>query len=170
MICHGVLFPADSAEEQSSTDYIAMRRMFSELTWHNYVVAFFLLAIVMIGQVLFTDLPFSPYQVERAAGQILIDDMGTMLGRTSYISTTLGPSLAFQLEIDGEIVWKDMIQTSSILEKETFPYFEEFDLTPGSQKIRLSLIDNTTETSFVYFDAPVMVSDGDILTIPFPSN
>ena len=160
---------AYGAGEQASIDYMAQRRMFSELTWRNYGVAFFLLALIMIAQIFLTTLPFSPYQDKNAAGQVVIADIGAPLGRTSYISSTLGPSLSLQLVIDGEIVIEDTIQTSSILDTDNYPYFNKFKLDPGSQQIKLSLIDESTETSFVYYDAPVVVSEGELLTIP-PTN
>jgi ferredoxin len=156
-------------ENQTPIDYMAQRQMFNDLTWNNYMVAFFLLGLVMIAQVFLTSLPYSPFQEEYASGQVVIADIGAPLGRNSYISSILGPSLALQLEIDGEVVMEDLIQTSSILDNEDYPYFKEFRIIPGRQKVRLSLIDHTTATSFVYFDAPVVVSEGDLITIPPPN-
>lgn len=152
--------------EDSTPDYMEMRRMLHALTWRNYVMAFFLLALVMIAQVLLTDLPFSPYQDKSAVGRVVISDVAATIGRTSYIGNTLGPSLDLQLEIDGEIVLEDSLATSSVLESNTYPYYGELDISPGSQQIRLSLVDPVTATSFVYFDALVTVSEGDILTVP----
>ena len=45
----------------SAPDYRAVRDILRPLTWRNYVVAFLLLAMVMITQVLLTDLPYAPY-------------------------------------------------------------------------------------------------------------
>ena len=100
----------------------------------------------------------------------MISDVAAPIGRSSYISGTLGPSLNLHLEIDGEIILEDSIPTSTILENDSYPYFEEFALAPGDQQLRLSITDPATATSFVYFDAPVVVSEGDILTLPPPSN
>jgi hypothetical protein len=124
----------------------------------------------MIIQVLLTDVPFSPYLEKDAAGQVVISDLAEPIGRTSYISSTLGPSLDLELEVNGEVVVQDSIQTSTVLDGESYPYFEEFDLSAGNHQLRLTLTDLATGTSFVYFDAPVVVSEGDILTIPPPSN
>ena len=46
--------------------------------------------------------------------------------------------------------------------------FEQVLDSAGNQQIRLSLTDPDSETSFVYFDAAVVVSEGDLLTIPSP--
>jgi hypothetical protein len=157
---------AGNNDEGNTIDYMALRQMFTDLTWRNYVVAFLLLALVMIVQVLLTDLPYSPYQDQSATGQVVISDLAAPIGRTSYISSILGPSLSMQLEINGEIVLVDTVETSDVLDSNTYPYYEEFDLTAGNPQIRLSLTDPDSATSFLFFDAPVAVSEGDILTIP----
>jgi formate hydrogenlyase subunit 6/NADH:ubiquinone oxidoreductase subunit I len=156
--------------EAAAVDYMALRQMYRDLTWRNYLVAFLLLAFVMVVQVLLTDLAFSPYQDKDAAGQVVISDLAAPIGRTSYISSTLGPSLYLELEVNGEVVVEDTVQTSTVLDNDTYPYFEEFDLSVGNHQLRLTLTDPATATSFIYFNAPVVVSEGDILTIPPPSN
>jgi formate hydrogenlyase subunit 6/NADH:ubiquinone oxidoreductase subunit I len=155
--------------EAPAIDYMSLRQMNGDLTWRNYLVAFLLLALVLMIQVLLTDLAFSPYQDKDAAGQVVIADLAAPIGRTSYISSTLGPSMYLHLEVDGEVVVQDSLQTATVLNSSTHPYFEEFDLSVGNHQLRLSLTDPATATSFVYFDALVVVSEGDILTIPHPS-
>jgi hypothetical protein len=122
----------------------------------------------MIFQVFLTALPYTSYQDRIASGQIVIADMGARLGRTSYISSTLGSSLTLKLEIDGDIVVDETLQTSSILNDEDYPHYKEFEVTPGIQKIPLSLVDAINTTSFVCFDGTVTIFDGDIFTIPPP--
>ena len=154
--------------EKQEIDYMAMRQMVVDLSWRNYLVAFFLLALVMVVQILLTDLPFTPYPERSAAGQIVISDLAAPIGRTSYISSTLGPTLDLLLEINGEVILVDTFESSAILSSEAYPFFDEFDLAAGNQEIRLLLHDPGSATSFVLFDAPVKVSERDILTIPIP--
>jgi hypothetical protein len=155
--------------EEGQPDYMELRRMVRSLTWRNYLVAFLLLALVMVVQVLLTDLPFSPYQETSALGRVVIADVASPIGRQSYISRTLGPNLEMRLEIDGQRIFEDRLDTTSVLTGDSYPYFEELALTPGNQQIRLTLTDPASATTFVFYDAPVTVSEGDILTIPPPS-
>lgn len=155
--------------EEGQPDYMELRRMVRTLTWRNYLVAFLLLALVMVVQVLLTDLPFSPYQETSALGRVVIADVASPIGRQSYISRTLGPNLEMRLEIDGQGIFEDRLDTTSVLTGDSYPYFEELALTPGNQQIRLTLTDPASATTFVFYDAPVTVSEGDILTIPPPS-
>lgn len=155
--------------ENSVPDYMELRRMARSLTWRNYAVAFLLLALVMVVQILLTDLPYSPYADKSAVSRVLISDVAAPIGRSSYISSILGPELDLRLEIDGQIVLEDRLATSSVLESDAYPFYEQLDIVPGEQRMRLSLSDPSTATSFVYFDAPVTVTDGDIITIPPPA-
>ncbi len=155
--------------EEATTDYMELRRMVQSLTWRNYTAAFLLLALVMVVQILLTDLPFLPYQDKGAVGRVVIADVAAPIGRTSYIGSTLGPALNLRLEINGEVVMEERLETSSVLEDDSYPYYDELDIVPGSQQMRLSLSDPSTATTFVYYDSAVTVSEGDILTIPPPS-
>ena len=100
--------PAHNGEAEP-VDYLEQRRMFKELSWRNYIVAFILLAAVMVLQVLLTDLPLTLYPDPPAMTQAIVSDLAASIGRTSYISGTLGPELALTLEVDGEPVFTDML-------------------------------------------------------------
>ncbi len=159
--------PSDDGE-QATIDYMQLRQMMRSLTWRNYLAAFLLLALVMVAQVLLTDLPFSPYVGKEAIGQIVIADLAAPIGRSSYISSILGPNLDLRLEIDGKVVLEDRLHTSSVLESASYPYYEQLDIGPGRQRIRLYLIDPSSDISIVFHDASIEVLEDDILTMPTP--
>ena len=87
---------------------------------------------------------------------------GFMLHQTSY-SEVKNLILTLKKSIEQE---KIAIETSAVLNSKSYPYFEEFDLSAGNHQLRLSLTDPDTATSFIYFDDPVLVSQGNIITIP----
>ena len=88
---------------------------------------------------------------------------GTADGTTRIIDAQPNPGETIDL---GEIVLVDTVDTSDVLDSDTYPYFEEFDLAAGNQQIRLSLTDPDSAISFLFFDGPVTVAEGDNLTIP----
>lgn len=155
--------------EDSAPDYMSLRRMARSLTWRNYAVAFLLLAIVMVVQIFLTDLPYVPYVDKSAVSRVVISDVAAPIGRSSYISTILGPDLSLRLEIDGQVVLEEPLDYAAILESDAYPFYEQLDISPGEQRMRLSLNDPSTAISFTYFDGPVSVTEGDIITIPPPA-
>ncbi len=156
--------PASGAE----LDYLEQRRMFKPLSWRNYVMAFLLLALVLVAQILLTDLPFSPYPDTEALNQVVIQDLGAPIGRSSYLSTTLGPALTVVMEVDGQLVHEQEIPLAAVLDAEKYPHYFQDQIAPGLRDLRLTLHDSQTGTTFVIFDQQVTVSDRDIITIPTP--
>ncbi len=146
---------SSSNGEDQSVDYLEQRRMFKDLSWRNYGVAFLLLALVMIVQVLLTDLPISLYPDPPAVTQAIVADLAKPLGRGSYISTILGPELALNLEIDGQPIFNEMYETAELLDSKSTPFYLEQELAPGDHHLRLTLDDDLSSTTFVLFDEMV---------------
>lgn len=136
--------------------------MFKELSWRNYVVAFVLLALVMVLQVLLTDLPVNPHPDRPAVTQAIFSDLAEPIGRDSYISTTLGPDLVLSLSVDGDPVYEEALETAGLLESKAMPFYFEHALSPGVYHLRLALADNHSHTTFVLFDENVPLEEGQI--------
>ncbi len=153
--------PAHNGEAEP-VDYLEQRRMFKELSWRNYIVAFLLLAAVMVLQVLLTDLPLTLYPDPPAMTQAIVSDLAGPIGRTSYISGTLGPALALTLEVDGEPVFTDSYETAVLLQAKSTPFYFEHELLPGDHRLRLTLADERSDITFVLFDALVPLEEGQI--------
>ncbi len=159
------VLPLSENGSKPQPDYLESRRMLKPLSWRNYGVAFLLLAIVLVTQILLTDLPLRPYPPTTTISQIIIDDLARSIGRTSYISTTLGPELDLTYKVDEEIVHQETINTDALLAAQTVPFYLETDLDPGEHHLRLVLQDKASATAFVLFDDDVLVEDGQIFRI-----
>ncbi len=159
--------PPENGQDETP-DYLELRRILQPLTWRNYLAAFSLLTLVMIVQVLLTDLPYFAYAEKDAVAQIVIPDIAAPIGRASYMSKSLGPTLDLRLEIDDQLVFNDQLDTAEVLQSESYPYFEKIDLNSGDHRIRLSLVDPTSSTTFVFADAPATLNNRAILTLPVP--
>jgi hypothetical protein len=136
--------------------------MFKELNWRNYGVAFLLLALVMVLQVLLTDLPLTLYPDPPAATQAITADLAEPIGRSSYISTTLGPELALSLEVDGHPVYAEIYETADLLASKSTPFYFEHELETGDHHLRLVLADDESNTTFVLFDELVPLESSQI--------
>lgn len=146
-------------------DYLESRRMLKPLHLRNYAAAFLLLALVLVVQILLTDLPLRSYVQDTTVSQIIVADLARPIGRTSYISTTLGPELELHFEVDGEIIHQETINTSDLLSATTAPFYLENNLDPGSHHLRLALQDAESATIFVLFDDDVALENGQIFRI-----
>jgi len=157
------MLPTEDNGGGQSVDYLEQRRMFTELSWRNYIIAFLLLAAVMVLQVLLTDLPINHYpDPPPAMTQAIVADLVEPIGRTSYISTILGPELALTLEVDGQLVYNEMVDTADLLQAKSTPFYFEHELDPGDHQLRLTLADDDSDITFVLFDEQVPLEAGQI--------
>ncbi len=157
-----ISLPVDDDDEQETAAYLEQRRMFKELSWRNYVIAFLLLAIVMVVQVLLTDLPYVRYTDPPAMTQAILADLAQPIGRDSYISTTLGPELFLTLEVDGQLVHHETHETARLLQSRATPFYHEYSLEPGNHHLRLALTDDESDVTFVLFDQFVQLEASQI--------
>jgi len=159
--------PKIAAREGGQTvDYLEQRRILKLLNWRNYIVAFLLLTLVMVAQVLLTDLPFKPYPEIEAINRVVVSDLGQSIGRDSFLMEKLGPELQLLLELDGQPVLKETILKQDLSKNDPFPFFFEYDISPGDHHLRLSMQDNQEDISFLFFDEVVSIAEDEILTIP----
>ena len=144
---------------------LTQRRILKDITWRNYIVAFVLLAVVMITQVLLTDLPFTRYSNPPAMTQAIIADIASPIDRSSYISTILGPELELSLQINDQVVFSERYDTSKLLDAESTPFYYEQELEPGRYEIILEIVDNSTDITFILVDETVDLDAGQIFRL-----
>jgi len=141
---------------------LEQRRILKDITWRNYLAAFALLAMVMVLQVLLTDLPFTRYSDPTAMTQAVVADVAQPIGRASFISTILGPQLELSLQVDDQVIFSDIYDTVGLLEAKSTPFYYEYELATGLHQMRLTLEDASTDITFILVDEPVNLKAGQI--------
>lgn len=154
--------PVTNNGDDSQVDFLEQRRINKDLNWRNYIVAFILLAAVMVLQVLLTDLPLTRFPDPPAMTQAIVADLAQPIGRSSYISTILGPELLLSLEVDGQPVYHEIVNTAELLAVNSTPFYFEHEMTPGDHQLRLILVDGVSDVTFVLFDEKVPLQAGQI--------
>ena len=152
--------------ETPEPNYLASRRMFPYLNWRNYLVAFGLLAVVMIAQIFLTDIPFTPQFSESAQMRILIDDPAQPFNRTGAFELPKG-AFELTLEIDDELIFAESYTPESLFFQTPEPFYIELPIIPGSHDVRLYYFDTETGGSTVLLDRPVEFDKGQVLRFQF---
>jgi hypothetical protein len=70
--------------------------------------------------------------------------------------------MALTLEVDGELVHRELVTTADLLQASATPFYLEHDVEPGEHRLRLVLADESADTTFVLFDAIVPLQEGQI--------
>jgi hypothetical protein len=92
----------------------------------------------------------------------IVADLAQPIGRSSYISTILGPELLLTLEVDGQPVYREIVDTADLLEANSTPFYFEHKTVPGNHQLRLAMVDDVSDTTFVLFDEKVPLQAGQI--------
>jgi len=95
--------------------------------------------------------------------QAIVADLSEPIDRTSYISTVLGPQLRLTLQVDDQVVFRDIVDTADLLSANSTPFYYEHELAPGQYQLCLTLEDDSTDIIFVLVDEPVSLEAGQIL-------
>lgn len=138
------------------------RRMAQPVTWRNGVVAFTLLALVMLAQVLLTDFPLRPYADRPAVLQAVLADPALAYER--YGLATAVP-LQFTLFLDGAPVATQPIPAAQQNRIQPDPLVAEQRLTPGSYHVTLTLSGGAAP--FTLFDRTVTLAPGEVLRVGY---
>ncbi len=141
---------------------LEQRRILKDINWRNYLMAFALLALIMVLQVLLTALPFTRYPDPPAMTQAIVADLGEAPGRSNYLSSILGPQLELTLAIDDKLIHQEVFETSDLLSTGSTPFYFEHELAPGEHYIQLTLLDEFNDITFILVDEPVSLEAGQI--------
>ena len=147
----------------------ASQDLFPKLTARNYIVAFALILVAWIVQVLLTNLFTQPYasQLANAQAQIILADPAKPFG----IVSDLPPSRLEEfptdlvLEIDGKVIFEKAASARDLFSGHLPALFETFPLAPGTHHLRLSYQRHDRLIIFLLFDRDVTLRGGEILII-----
>ncbi len=147
-------------------NYLASRRMFQYLNWRNFVIAFGLLAVIMIAQIFLTDIPFTPQSSTASQIRILIDDPAQPFNRTGAFAMPPNP-IELRLEVDEQIVFTQNYLPEMLFSQTPSPFFGEFPISTGDHHVRLFYVDTQTAATTILFDSLVEFQRGQILRFQF---
>ncbi len=152
--------------ETPEPNYLASRRMFPSLNWRNFLVAFSLLAVVMVAQIFLTDIPFTPQASQASQIRILIDNPAQPFGRTGAFSMPQNP-IELRLEVDEQTVFTQNYSPEKLFSLPPTPFFGEFPISTGDHHVRLVYIDTQTAATTILFDNQVEFQQGQILRFQY---
>ncbi len=148
---------------------LAKRRMNMPFRWQNLAVAFALLAVVMVVQVLLSDLPFRPYADRPAVAQVVLADPALAFERFAQ-ETAVSDPVTFTFTIDGRTITTEPIAPEELTSLEPAPIVAEQRLAPGEYHISLTLNGNGLPGDvppFTLFDRAVSIGPGQILRLGY---
>ncbi len=152
-----VLKPNEAGELEP--DYMASRRFLFPMTWRNYVVAFVLLAVVLVAQIFLTDIFTKTAVTEIPRVQVVLP--ATTKEETASAFTV--PSSFDQLivELDGEVLYQQTIGKAK-------PIFFEEMISPGDHHVRVYLTAAGLSSSIILSDERMDFEAGNVLRVKRP--
>jgi len=162
-----MIVPEDGAAPEPN--YLASRRMFPSLSWRNFVIAFGLLAVVMIAQIFLTDIPFTPQASHSAQIRFLLDNPAQPFNRTGAFAISQNP-IELRLEVDGQAVITQSYAPEMLFSQTPDPFFGEIPISTGKHRVRFVFIDTHTDAITILFDREVDFQQGQILRFQFKPN
>ncbi len=144
-------------------DYLASRRMFLPFTWRNVATAFGLLALVMLIQIILTDLPFRPQPAQPVVLQIALPDPTAPFGPGN--EAALPPAASLELAVDDDLLYSRPLTSDEL--RAAAPIFSEHPIPPGEHHVQLRYTDETTRLTLVLFDETAVLPPGRILRLGF---
>lgn len=155
---------AVTTTDTTPPDYLSQREMFRWLTWRNLLVGFVLLALVLVGQVWLTGLPFDPTPDNRAMVRVLFTDPS--LGMRVRDLPALGDEVRVTLWLNETAVAHMVSSPQQLFSREPEPFFADVYITPAVYDIRLDWHDEVSgESGIIYAQQQVELSAGEILRI-----
>jgi ferredoxin len=126
-------------EEKTDDERSTWERVFPTLTWRNMVVGLVLVAILFLGAVGLTSIPYTPYRDKEAF---------------IHVAVRHAEGHRLVLEVDEQVVWQADEQAAVL---------HQVRITPGTRRVRLFLDDGGR----VLFDDTVTLQGRQILELTF---
>jgi hypothetical protein len=143
--------------------------LFPKLTARNYVVAFTLIAMALIAQVLLTNLFTQPYasQLASAQVQIILADPAAPFGMVNDLPASRLEEFPTDLvlEIDGKVIFEKAVSARDFFSGHLPALFETFPLAAGEHHLRLSYQRHDRLIIFLLFDRDVTLRGGEVFFI-----
>jgi ferredoxin len=152
-----VLKPNEAGELEP--DYMASRRFLFPLTGRNYVVAFVLLAVVLVAQIFLTDIFTKTAVTEIPRVQIVLP--ATTKEETTSAFTVPSSYDQLVVELDGEVLYQQTIGKAK-------PIFFEEMVSPGDHHVRVYLAAEGLSSSIILSDERMDFEAGNVLRVKRP--
>lgn len=152
--------PADDG----APDYPTTRRLGRDFSWRSFAPAVALLGLVLLVQVLLTDLPLRVNAGRPATVQLVTADIGATFGRLTAGQVS-DDAYLLQLWIDGEEKFRRSFEAAEIAGaavEDRLPFFHEVTLTPGTYDVFLQLTGEQTGIRHILHDSPLSLGEGEI--------
>jgi len=137
-------------------NYLASRRLFQQITWRNYVVAFVLLAVVLVAQIFLTDIFTKTTVTEIPRVQVTLP--ATTKAETSAAFAVPGSFDQLIIEMDGEVLHHESLGKGD-------PVFFEEMISPGEHHIRVYLTADGLNSSIILSDERADLESGNVLRV-----
>lgn len=150
---------------QEEPNYPASRRMFPPLHWRSYVVAFTLLAAILLIQIFLTDIPVPAAAANRTMARILIPDTAVPFNPELTYTPPKG-DVELRLEVDGKPVLTQSFPADELLNGSSGAFYAEQEIPTGDHHITLTLRDEDGN-QIVLYNENVTLTTSDILRINY---
>ncbi|PID85367.1 MAG: hypothetical protein CSB13_08585 [Chloroflexi bacterium] len=145
--------------DQAAPDYLASRRLWRSLTWRNYIVAFLLLAVVLVAQIFLTDIFVGTGSTEIPRVQVILpattpEEMASAFAVSSSFDQLV-------VKLDGEILHQETVGNAR-------PVFFEEMVSPGEHHVQVYLRAEGGNTSIILADERADLSAGRVLRVKRP--
>lgn len=155
--------PAPTEEDSAEPDFLSTRVMWRWLTPRNFLVGFFLLALVLLMQIWLTGIRYDPYPQRPARLQLISTHLGAPLAR-AVTPWPLDKTWTMQVDVDGQ-TWQTVDWSGAELTARVIPYYFEAPLSPGEHHIRWSLTAAPGRISLILAERHVLAAPGAIIRL-----
>jgi len=143
-------------------DFLAARRLLTDLGWRNFGAAFGLLALVFALQIVFTRLPYTPFPDRPAVLQVAWSDLALPLRPNA---AGMGTDVTLRLTVDETALLEERYATAELLARRASPLAVARQLEPGPYAVRLTLSDPGRHRTLILFAQRLDLAPGQIFQI-----
>ena len=136
-----------------------------DLTWRNYAPVYAILIVLLIVQILFTNLPFKVYTDPQVKVQVLSEDLGAALG-TQISKLAANARVDVLLYVNGDVYMQNSYEAGMLASEKSPILFEEITLPPGEYSLVVKAsAENFVPKTWTLVSKDVTLSDRDIYPI-----
>ena len=148
------------------TNWLESRRLLRLLTWKNVLPAFVLLSLVLIVQVVFTDLPFAGDRDRPAELQVILSDLAAPIG-FSGSAAPLPEEMVLTLRVDGETLLRSAYAPAALRALDADPFFFTRALPAGVYPVTLTFATPAEDIRLILFDGVIALGPGEVVRLSY---
>ncbi|MCA9896728.1 MAG: hydrogenase iron-sulfur subunit [Ardenticatenaceae bacterium] len=146
---------------QEEPDFVAARRMFTEISPRSLVILFVMMVVVLLAQVFLTDLPFTSLKAgDTAVVRVMVEN--PVAAYDHLILADPERPLTLRLELDGDVLSEQTYDLATFASREADPFVAEHDIEPGTHLVRLAYVGEQTGEDVVLLEETKELRPGDI--------